>query len=193
MLRRATRAWRDNCSFAASRPPSARRLALALQRAHCQAARGRRAAWTKYGARELGSEVAEWRSKASLLGPPNHERGALATTAFRQRARPCGQVPWSSRRLRITRTARNHCVLGKTSGRRAPSHVFCSVFVEDAKSSKNEVNEFIFPSDTVFHKPSACSSRLAQLAHVFPKNTWFGGVGAGRQRARLRRAGGSLD
>jgi hypothetical protein len=58
--------------------------------------------------------------------------------------------------------------------------VFCSVFVEDAKSSRNEVNELIFPSDNVFHKTSACSSRLAQLAHVFPKNTWLGGVDAGR-------------
>ena len=42
----------------------------------------------------------------------------------------------------------------------------------------NLLNSF-FPSDDVFHKTSACSSRLAQLAHVFPKNTWLGGVGAG--------------
>ena len=40
----------------------------------------------------------------------------------------------------------------------------------------------IFPADDVFHKTSACSSGLAQLAHVFPKNTWFGGVDAGRQQ-----------
>ena len=50
-----------------------------------------------------------------------------------------------------------------------------------------------FPADDVFHKTSACSSGLAQLAHVFPKNTWLGGVDAGRQRARLRCASGSLD
>ena len=55
------------------------------------------------------------------------------------------------------------------------------------------VKNSVLLADDVFHKTSACSSGLAQLAHVFPKNTWLGGVDAGRRRARLRRAIDSLD
>jgi hypothetical protein len=64
--------------------------------------------------------------------------------------------------------------------------VFCGIFVEDVKLGRNEVNEFIFPNNDVFRKTSARSSGLAQLAHVFPKNTGLGSVDAGRQRAWLR-------
>ena len=67
---------------------------------------------------------------------------------------------------------RNHCILEKTSGRRAPSHVFCSVFVEDAKTSRNEINEFIFscrrrlPQDVcVQRRIGAAGARLPLKTH----------------------------
>jgi hypothetical protein len=41
-----------------------------------------------------------------------------------------------SRRPQSARTARNHCILGKTSGRRAPSLVVRDVFVEDVAGRK---------------------------------------------------------
>ena len=195
MLRRATPAWREKCGFAASRPPSARRRALVSQRARCQAARSRRAAWTKYGARDLGSEVAEWRSEASRLGP-DHERSALATTAFRhalapacQRARPCGQASWSFRQRWITRAARNHCVLGKTFGRRAQSHVFCSVFVEDAKSSRNEVNEFNFSCRRRLPQDVCAQQRNGAARARLPKKrmVWRRGRGAPAGKAPPRK------
>ena len=135
----------------------------------------------------LGGEIAGG-ARPRSLGRPITTAARSRMRRSARRSRPCGQASCSSRWLRIKRTARNHCVLGQTSGRRAPSHVFCSVFVEDAKSSRNECKEFSFtcrrrlPQDVcVQQRIGAAGARLPQK-HM----AWRRGRGAPAGKAPPR-------
>jgi len=148
------------------------------------------------------ADVAEWRSEALLRGAVGHEPSALATAPLRlrrhhapaptcQSARPCGQASWSCRRPRTRPTARNHCILGKTSGRRAPSRVFYSVFVEDVKSSRNEFHDFYFSCRRRLPQDACAQQRIgASGAHLPQKHmVWRRGPGASGQGSAAPRAG----
>jgi hypothetical protein len=67
-------------------------------------------------------------------------------------------------KLSARRTKPNQCILGKTSGRRSPLLVFHSVFVEDVKSSRNEIYDFTFSSRQRLPR-RRCETQ--GLAHVF--------------------------
>ena len=144
--------------------------------------RGHRARPARGGSRSRASApTARQRADAA-------RRGQLIEHAS-SRARPRGHALRSLRWPQTARTARNHCVLGQTSGRRAPSHVFCSVFVEDAKSSRNEVDEFNFSLRRRLPQDVCVEQRIGAAGARLPRKhmAWRRRRGAPAGKAPLRK------